>query len=98
MIGCGIVEGNVDASVFNTWVDKGLIPDLPENYVVVMDNDAFHKSQKTRELIENHGYKIEFLPSYSPDLNPIEYKWAQAKAVRKRENCDVEYLFRHHFS
>jgi len=98
LIGCGIVEGNVDASVFNTWVDKVLIPDLPENSVVVMDNAAFHKSEKTRELIENHGHKIEFLPPYSPDLNPIEHKWAQAKSIRKKYDCDLFDLFTEHFA
>ena len=98
LLGCGIVEGNVDASVFNTWIDKMLIPDLPENSVVVMDNAAFHKSQKTRELIENHGHIIEFLPPYSPDLNPIEHKWAQAKSIRKKYDCDVFDLFTDHFT
>ena len=81
---------------FNTWIEKIFIPDLPENSVVVMDNAAFHKSEKTKELIENHGHEIEFLPSYSPDLNPIEQKWAQAKAIRRRENCNLENLFKDH--
>jgi len=98
LIGCGIVQSNIDTEVFNTWVQKIFIPDLPENSVVIMDNAAFHKSQKTRDLIINNGHNIEFLPPYSPDLNPIENKWAQAKAIRRRENCDVESLFTDHFS
>ena len=97
LIGCGIVEANIDTAVFNTWIEKIFIPDLPENSVVVMDNDAFHKSQKTRDLLQINGHQIEFLPPYSPDLNPIEQKWAQAKAIRRRKNCDFENLFRDHF-
>ena len=62
-----------------------------------MDNAAFHKSQRTKELIENNGHKIEFLPPYSPDLNPIEHKWAQAKSIRKKLDCDVFELFKSHF-
>lgn len=96
LIGCGIVQANVDTEVFNTWIDKILIPDLPENSIVIMDNAAFHKSQKTRDLLEINGHHVEFLPPYSPDLNPIEQKWAQAKAIRRRENCDVENLFTDH--
>ena len=96
IIGCGIVEGNVDTDVFNTWIEKILIPDLPENSVVVMDNAAFHKSQRTKELIENNGHKIAFLPPYSPDLNPIEQKWAHAKSIRRKLNCDLFELFREH--
>lgn len=98
LIGCGIVEGNVDTEVFNTWVEKIFIPDLPKNSVVVMDNATFHKSQRTRDLFQINGHQIEFLPPYSPDLNPIEQKWAQAKAIRRRVNCDVENLFKEHLS
>ena len=62
LIGCGIVEANVDTAVFNTWVEKILIPDLPDNSVIIIDNAAFHKSQKTKTLIESNGHIIEFLP------------------------------------
>ena len=98
LIGCGIVESTVDTAVFNTWVEKILIPDLPDNSVVVMDNAAFHKSQKTKELIEGNGHKIEFLPPYSPDLNPIEHKWAQAKSLRRKHDCDIFELFQYHIA
>ena len=98
LIGCGIVEANVNTEVFNTWIEKVFIPDLPKNSIVVMDNATFHKSQKTKELLEINGHQIEFLPPYSPDLNPIERKWAQAKAIRKRENCNVHNFFRDYFS
>jgi transposase len=27
---------------------------------------------------------LEYLPSYSPDLNPIEHKWAQARASQEK--------------
>ncbi len=93
LIGCGIVEGNVDTAVFNTWVEGVLIRDLPRNSVAVMDNAAFHKSQKTTELIESHGHNVEFLPPYSPDLNPIKHKWAQAKSLRCKHNCDILSFF-----
>ena len=96
LIGCGIVEVNVDTAVFNTWINEILIPELPKNSVVVMDNAIFHKSQETRELIESNGHKIEFLPPYSPDLNPIEHKWAQAKSIRKKYHSDVFDLFLSH--
>ncbi|WP_414635101.1 transposase [Beggiatoa leptomitoformis] len=33
------------------------------------------------------------LPPYSPDLNPIEHKWAQVKALRKRQHCSIDVLF-----
>ncbi|WP_348983415.1 transposase [Piscirickettsia salmonis] len=37
-----------------------------------------------------------YLPSYSPDLNPIERKWAEAKAIRRKYRCSIEDLFLEH--
>jgi len=46
---------------------------------VVMDNAAFHKSNKPQELIEHAGATLLFLPPYSPDFNPIEQDFAAIK-------------------
>ena len=73
-----------------------LVPILPVNAVVVMDNARFHKRADMVEAIKQSGALLEFLLPYSPDLNPIEQKWAQAKAIRKRERCDVDTLFSMH--
>ena len=86
---CGTVNGNVDSDTFNTWLEEILIPELPKNSVVIMDNAAFHKSLKTKEILAEHGHELEFLPPYSPDFNPIEHKWAQAKAIRRKHNCST---------
>ena len=96
LIGCGIVNANVDTDVFNTWLEKILIRGLPQNSIVVMDNASFHKSDKTTKILSEHRHKIEFLPPYSPDLNPIEFKWAQAKSIRRKLHCDVFELFASH--
>lgn len=71
-------------ALFNMWIEKMLIPELYAGQIVIMDNAAFHKSAKTRELIEGKGCRLIFLPPYSPDLNPIEIFWANFKRkVRK---------------
>jgi len=44
------------------------------NSVIVMDNASFHKQDDARQLIEQAGHSLEFLPPYSPDLKPIEHK------------------------
>ena len=96
IIGCCIIEDNIDTNVFNTWLEKILIPDLPDKSVILMDNAAFHKSEKTKSLLESKGYIIEFLPPYSPDFNPIENKWAQAKSIRRKLGCNVKEVFKYH--
>jgi hypothetical protein len=46
-------EGNTDTEIFNQWIEEFLIPDLKPNQTVIMDNAAFHKSQRTTELINS---------------------------------------------
>ncbi|WP_232488898.1 transposase [Orientia tsutsugamushi] len=62
-----------------------LINELEPAQFVVMDNAAFHKSKKTKELIESVGCKVIFLPPYSPDLNPIEKFSANMKLWIKHQ-------------
>lgn len=50
-----------------------LIPQLKTGQTVILDNVSFHKSEKIRELIENAGCELQYLPSYSPDFNEIEH-------------------------
>jgi DDE superfamily endonuclease len=86
-------ECNIDSDVFLTWVQTALLPSLPTASVIVLDGAPFHKRMDIIEGIEAKGHTVQFLPSYSPDLNPIEKKWAQAKAVRRRRRCTPMELF-----
>ena len=61
-----------------------------------MDNASFHKRRDMVTAINHAGCVLEFIPPYSPALNPIEQKWAQAKAVRKQYRCSVDELFSVH--
>ena len=98
LVSVGLFEGSINSDVFYAWLTQALVPVLPVNAVVVMDNASFHKRSDMIEAIKQSGALLEFLPPYSPDLNPIEKKWAQAKAIRKRERCDVDTLFSVHMN
>lgn len=69
-----------NTELFNFWLETFLAPVLKPGQVVIMDNATFHKSQKTKQIIEKAGCSLLFLPPYSPDLNPIETFWANFKA------------------
>ena len=89
-------DGNINSDIFYAWITNELLPVLPANAVVVLDNAAFHKRQDIQSVIRKAGHTLEYLPPYSPDLNPIEHKWAQAKNIRKKNRCSVENLFKYH--
>ena len=93
LLSVGLTDENVDADIFNLWLTNDLIPKLPLDAVLVLDNATFHKRADTRVAIEKAGHTLEYLPSYSPDLNRIEQKWAQAKAVRRKTGQTVEAVF-----
>jgi len=76
-----VLEGGVSTAGFEAYVEHVLAPTLEPGRVVVMDNLRQHQSGRTRALIEARGAELWFLPSYSPDLNPIEEAFAKLKAL-----------------
>jgi len=92
-----LFTGSINSDVFFAWITQDLLPKLPKNSVIVMDNASFHKRTDIQTAILEAGHILEYLPPYSPDFNPIEHKWAQAKAHRKQLHCSVQQLFSTNF-
>jgi transposase len=49
-----------------------------------MDNLGAHRPKRIRELIEQQGCKLLYLPAYSPDYNPIEEAFAKIKNLLRK--------------
>src|SRR5215212_3293338 len=81
------VEGGTDALAFETYVKHFLAPSLGEGQVVVLDGLGAHRTDRVEELIEARGAKLVFLPSYSPDLNPIEEAFSKIKQLVRKEGA-----------
>jgi transposase len=88
-----IFNGSCNTKLFETWVEEFLIKELQAGQFVVMDNAAFHRSQKARDLIQSVGCKVIFLPPYSPDFNPIEKFWANMKRWIKAKISEFNKLY-----
>jgi hypothetical protein len=84
---------SVNTEVFTQWVIDDLLPKLPPKSVLILDNASFHKGILMQKAIAEAGHILLYLPPYSPDLNPIEHKWAQAKAIRRKKRCSIDQLF-----
>ena len=90
-----LFAGSMDGELFLAWVKAGLVPCLQPNDVVILDNLATHKVAGVQEAIEAAGARLEYLPPYSPDLNPIENLWSKVKqAMKSREPRNVRQLLK----
>ncbi len=81
MIATMTIEEATDADIFLAYLEQVLCPALKPGDVVVMDNLSAHKVDGVRHLLEAAGAELLYLPSYSPDLNPIEKAWAKLKQL-----------------
>lgn len=78
------VEGATTAGVFGAYVEKVLVPELRAGQIVVMDNLGAHRPKRVRDLIEDAGCELLYLPAYSPDYNPIEEAFAKLKHLLRK--------------
>ena len=78
------IEGATDAKAFELYVEHFLAPSLREGQVVVMDNLGAHRPKRIKEFIEARGAELVFVPSYSPDLNPIEQAFSKIKNILRK--------------
>lgn len=74
-----VLDGALARESFDAYVEQLLLPTLVPGQIVVLDNLPVHKSARARTLIESVGCQVRFLPSYSPDFNPIEQAFAKIK-------------------
>lgn len=71
-------EGTLNAEVFLFFLHHFLLPLLRPGDIVLLDNAKAHHVEQVRELIEQAGAQVVYLPPYSPDLNPIELVWSKS--------------------
>ncbi len=79
-----VIKGAINRDLFNAYVETQLAPTLKRGEVVILDNLSSHKSAYAAEVLKSIGAWFLFLPSYSPDLNPIEMAFAKLKALIRK--------------
>ena len=89
-----VIEGPINRTSFNTYIETQLAPTLSRGDVVIADNLSVHDSAVAKATLRQRGAWFLFLPQYSPDLNPIEMLFSKLKhALRKaaRRAQDAKY-------
>jgi transposase len=89
MGGSMTLEGATDALAFEAYVEHVLAPSLSEGQVVVLDKLVAHRTEKVKDLIEQRGADLMFLPSYSPEMNPIEEAFSKKKQLVRKAGARV---------
>jgi transposase len=82
-----LLEGAADAAVFETYLEQILVPSLHSGQTVVLDNLNTHHGEQVRQAIEAKGCHLLYLPSYSPDLSPIEPAFSKRKSLLRRKGA-----------
>ena len=81
---CMTIDSPTDGEIFYRYVLHVLLPELNAGDIVVLDNLGPHKQQRVVEAIQGAGCRVEFLPPYSPGLNPIEKMWSKFKSILRK--------------
>lgn len=90
-----LIEGAMDRTAFDLYIETQLAPTLQPGDVVILDNLNVHNSQRAADALRERGAWFLFLPKYSPDLNPIEMAFSKLKAhLRKAAARTVDALWR----
>jgi transposase len=76
-----LLEGAVDTAAFVAYLEQVLVPALRPGQIVILDNLSCHRATAARQAIEAAGCTLRFLPTYSPDFNPIELAFAKLKTA-----------------
>ncbi len=88
-----IFEGSMNSTTFEVYVRTQLLPTLHRGDILLMDNLSAHTGETIRQMIEAKGARLEFLPPYSPDFNPIELCWSKVKtALREAKAHTLDAL------
>jgi transposase len=79
-----VVDGPMNGRLFLAYVQQQLAPALRPGDILILDNLPAHKVTGIREAVEAVGAQLQYLPPYSPDLNPIEQVFSKLKSLLRK--------------
>ena len=84
-----VLPGAMNTDALLAWVEQVLAPKLRRGDIVIWDNVGFHNAPEVAGALKKRGVRIEFLPAYSPELNPIEEAWSKMKSILRAAKARV---------
>ena len=92
---CMTIDAPTDGDVFQAFTEQVLVPApaLWPGDVVVMNNLGAHRREEIAVALARAGARAEYLPAYSPDLNPIEKMRATKARTSDALDAAIEAAF-----
>ncbi len=88
-----IIEGAVDTSAFDVYVERVLRPTMKAGDIFVLDNLTAHHASRIEAVAAECEAQVLWLAPYSPDFSPIELLWSKIKTgLRKAKARTIEEL------
>jgi len=84
MVAPMVLDGPINGAAFVAYIEQCLVATLKRGDIVVIDNLPAHKVPGVKDAIEAAGATLQYLPQYSPDLNPIEMPFSKFKAFLRK--------------
>jgi transposase len=84
MVAAMSIAAATTTRVLMAFLQSVLIPELRRRHpgaTVLMDNLSAHKPKQVETALTKAGFKLLYLPRYSPDLSPIEPGWSKLKSL-----------------
>jgi transposase len=85
-----MIEGAVDTQVWDVHIERFLVPELKPGEIVMLDQVSFHGSLRAIGLIRAAGARVEELPDYSPDFDPLEECISKIKGKLRSSRARTE--------
>lgn len=89
-----MLAGAFDQVASDAFVEHFLAPEQQPGDQVWCDRVRFHFAPRAQALIEGAGARLEHLPAYSPQFNPIEECISKIKALLRAWTADTERRLR----
>jgi transposase len=84
MVAPMVLDGPINGAAFVAYIEQCLVATRKRGDIVVIDNLPAHKVPGVKDAIEAAGATLQYLPQYSPDLNPIEMPFSKFKAFLRK--------------
>jgi len=79
--------GSLTAEVFMLYVKTFVLPILGKEHTLIMDRHPVHRAKSVQNYLNKQQIKFLYIPSYSPELNPIEEAFSKIKPFIKKQKA-----------